>query len=229
MTSNLDKHLQAKQDKLTHLEETLKAIQLQLTNLNQELRVEQQLAKAQETIAKEFGAIKANLTKLVKDACSCYEPEALDDMLADISEIVEAVKAEYQDYQQSDRFLNQATSEIEDNEVSQVNPPGPGSTSLSDMPLLASPLPTKDDDKTILTSAHILTLVDEMFLGIDELQRMQNALGIAGRFKTIKTLAIALSQANLTAAKFHKLVELLGLGGSSLGGNNLSLNGIAGG
>jgi hypothetical protein len=217
MTSNLNKHLQAKQDRLSNLEQTLRDIQAQLTALNQELRVEQQLAKAQETIAKEFTGIKASLTKLVKDACSCYEPEALDDMLLDLSEIVESVKSEYASYQLSDRFLNQATSEIEDNEV---NPPESAGTSLNDIPMLASPLPPRDDTQTILTSTHILTLVNEMFLGIDEVQRIQSALGIPGRFRKLETLAIALAEANLTAAKFHSIVELLNLGGTSL-----SLNG----
>ena len=228
MSSNLDKHLNAKQDKLSSLEQAIKDIQLQLASINQELRVQQQLAKAQETIAKEFGMVKASLTKLVKDACSCYEPEALDDMLLDLSEIVETVKSEYSSYQQSDRFLNQATSEIEDNEVNQVTPPGPGGmggTSLSDIPLIASPLPDKSDDQTILTSAHILTLINEMFLGIDEVQRIQSALGIPGKFRKLDNLAIALSKANLTAAKFHSIIQLLGLGGTSLSGTSLSLNG----
>lgn len=226
--SNLNKHLEAKQDRLANLEETLKAIQLQLTALNQEWRVEQQLAKAQETIAKEFGTVKASLTKLLKDACSCYEPEALDDMLLDLGEIVESVKSEYQDYQLSDRFLNQATSEVEDNEVNEVNSPGPGGnggnggTSLTDMPLLASPLPARDDDQTILTPSHILTLVNSMGLDLSEVQRIQNALGIAGRFRKIENLAIALSQANLTSAKFHSIIQLLNLG---VGGTSLSLNG----
>ena len=52
--SNLDKHLSAKQDKLSSLDQAIKDIQLQLTAITQELRVEQQLAKAQESVAKEF-------------------------------------------------------------------------------------------------------------------------------------------------------------------------------
>ena len=225
MSSNLDKHLNAKQDKLSNLEQAIKDIQLQLASINQELRVQQQLAKAQESVAKEFTGIKASLTKLLKDSCSCYEPEALDDMLLDLSEIVETVKSEYSSYQQSDRFLNQATSEIEDNEVTPPGPGGMGGTSLSDIPLIASPLPDKDDDQTILTSAHILTLINEMFLGIDEVQRIQSALGIPGKFRKLDNLAIALSKANLTAAKFHSIIQLLGLGGTSLSGTSLSLNG----
>ena len=71
--SNLDRHIQAKQNKLDSLEQTLKDIQLQLANLSQELRVEQQLAKAQETIKKEFAGVKSQVAKLVKDACSCFD------------------------------------------------------------------------------------------------------------------------------------------------------------
>jgi hypothetical protein len=223
--SNLNKHLQAKQDRLNNLEETLKAIQLQLTNLNQELRVEQQLAKAQESIAKEFKTVKASLTKLLKDSCSCYEPEALDDMLLDISEIVESVKSEYQEYQLSDRFLNSETSDIEDTvETTDTETAG---TSLTNIPLLASPIPPRDDDKTILTTTHILSLIDFLFLGIDELQRIQSALGIPGKFRKIETLAMALSQASLTSAKFYSIVELMGIGNKtlSLNGNSNSNSG----
>ena len=137
-------------------------------------------------------------------------------MLLDLGEIVEQVKSEYGTYQQSDRFLNQATSEVEDAEDNSDS-----GQAANDIPLLSSPLPPRDDDKTILTSSHILSLIDTLFLGIDELQRMQSALGIPGRFRTIKTLAIALASSNITSAKFHSICDLLGLGGTSLGGTSL--------
>jgi hypothetical protein len=220
--SNLNKHLQAKQDNLTQLEQSIKDIQLQLATINQELRVQQQLAKAQESIAKEFKTVKASLTKLLKDSCSCYEPEALDDMLLDLSEIVESVKADYASYQVSDRFLNSETSYIEDTvETTDTETAG---TSLTDIPLLASPLPPRDDDKTILTNTHILSLIDFLFLGIDELQRVQSVLGIPGKFRKIETLAMALSQASLTSAKFYSIVELMGIGKNK----TLSINGSNG-
>jgi len=218
--SNLDRHLNAKQDKLSNLEQAIKDIQTQLTAINQELRIEQQLAKAQETIAKEFKTNKASLTKLFKDSCSCYQIDALDDMLADISEIVETVKSEYASYQQSDRFLNSETSLMEDMEDAET-----AGTSLSEIPLLASPVPPREDNETILSPSHILSIIDSMFLGINELQRIQGALGISGRYRKLETLAIALSQANLTSSKFYSIVDLLGLGKK----NSLSLNGNSGG
>ena len=218
--SNLDRHLNAKQDKLSNLEQAIKDIQTQLTAITQQLRIEQQLAKAQETIAKEFKTVKASLTKLLKDSCSCYEPDALDDMLADLTEIVETVKSEYESYQQSDRFLNSETSLMEDMEDTKT-----AGTSLSELPLLASPVPPREDNETILSPSHILSIIDSMFLGINELQRIQGALGISGRYRKLETLAIALSQANLTSSKFYSIVDLLGLGKK----NSLSLNGNSGG
>lgn len=219
--SNIDRHLNAKQDKLASLDQAIKDIQLQLTAINQQLRVEQQLAKAQESVAKEFKTIKGSLGKLLKDSCSCYDIDALDDFLLDLTEIVETVKSEYESYQQSDRFLNSETSYIEDAETADET----AGTSLSEIPLLASPVPPRDDNETILTSSHILILVNEMFLGIDDCQRIQGALGISGRYRKLETLAIALSQANLTSTKFHSIIDLLGIGKK----NSLSLNGNSGG
>jgi hypothetical protein len=219
--SNLDKHLTAKQAKLASLDQAIKDIQLQLTAINQQLRVEQQLAKAQETIAKEFKTVKASLTKLLRDSCSCYDIDALDDFLLDLTEVVETVKSEYTSYQVSDRFLNAETSLMEDAETADET----AGTSLSEIPLLASPVPPREDNETILSPSHILSIIDSMFLGINELQRIQGALGISGRYRKLETLAIALSQANLTAAKFYSIVDLLGLGNK----NSLSLNGNSGG
>ena len=205
--SNLNRHIQAKQDKLNQLESTLQTIQAQLAALAQELRVEQQLAKAQESIAKEFFAVKGQVAKIVKDACSCYEPEALDDMLLDITEVIQAVKDEYESYSQSDRFLDAEVATIEDSEISDT---AEVTTHPSDeMPLLAMPTPDKDNNTEIISGANILVYSRELGLDLEALQRIQASLGIPGKYRKIENISTAISKASLTAVRFHSIAELI--------------------
>ena len=114
--SNLDKHLVNKEQELSTLELSIRQLQEQLNQINQEIRVEKQLAQAQKSIEKEFNGVKEKLFKLFKDACECFSVDALDDMGNDLLEIVEQVKSEYESYAVSDRFLNAETAAIEDEE-----------------------------------------------------------------------------------------------------------------
>lgn len=205
--SNLNRHIQAKQDKLTQLESTLQAIQAQLAALSQELRVEQQLSKAQESLAKEFNTVKGQVAKIVKDACSCYEPEALDDMLLDITEIIQTVKDEYESYSQSDRFLDAEVATIEDSEISDTEVTS--HPSANEMPLLAMATPDRNNDTDIITGANILLYSRELGLDFDDLQRIQMSLGIPGKFRKIDNIAVAIAKANLTATRFYSIAELI--------------------
>jgi hypothetical protein len=198
--SNINKHIQQKEEKLSNLEATLKQIQEQLNSINQELRVESQLAKAQQQISSEWNTEKGKVKKLLKDACSCFEVTALDDFAQDVLEIVMEVKGDYQDYSQSDRFLNSETSAIEDEEVDVIP---------SNQPLIVGALPQDDDDQNQLSSYQVLQYLNKDELDADDLAKLQAILNIPGRIKKPENVAAAISKTLITRAKLFGIVQLI--------------------
>ncbi|WP_013324646.1 hypothetical protein [Gloeothece verrucosa] len=74
----------------TQIEQNLAAIadlQQQLNELNQQVRVQQQVNQAQKTSQVEVSKALKSLEKLFKDICGIYPPEAIDDLVADIKKI----------------------------------------------------------------------------------------------------------------------------------------------
>lgn len=198
--SNIEKHLQQKADKLTSLETAIAQIQEQLNSITQELRVESQLAKAQQQISSEWSTEKNRVKKLLKDSCSCFDITALDDFAQDVLEIVEEVKADYQNYAQSDRFLNAETSALEDDEPD-VQP--------SNQPLIMGALPQNNDDQIELSSYQILQYFNRDELDADDLAKLQAILNIQGRIKKPENIAAAISKTLITRAKLYGIVQLI--------------------
>jgi hypothetical protein len=199
--SNINKHLQQKAEKLSSLEIAIKQIQEQLNSITQELRVESQLAKAQQQISSEWNTEKNKVKKLLKDSCSCFDVTALDDFAQDILEVVEEVKANYDDYQMSDRFLNADTSAIEDEEME---------TTPTTQPLvMAGSLPQDNDDQTQLSSYQVLQYINRDELDADDLAKLQAILNIPGRIKKPENVAAAISKTLITRAKLFGIVQLI--------------------
>jgi len=198
--SNINKHLQQKEEKLSNLETAIKQIQEQLNSITQELRVESQLAKAQQQISSEWSSEKGKVKKLLKDACSCFEITSLDDFAQDVLEIVEEIKGDYHDYAQSDRFLNSETSAIEDEEI-EVIP--------NNQPLIVGALPQDNDDQTELSSYQILQYFNRDELDVDDLTKLQTILDIPGRIKKPENIATAISKTLITRAKLFGIVQLI--------------------
>jgi len=181
MNSNIQKHLDQKQNQLTQLEETLKNIQEQLNLVQQQIRVESQIQKAQTTIFNEFKAHKQAIGKLLKDACSCFDVEAIDDFVEDIKQIAEDVKEEYDKHAQSDRFLA-------------------GSDDLEpdlDIPTLPEILAPTDEITTYLES------VPEASLEV--LKQMFKLT----RIKTLSRIVLALKQKGLTVDNLRAIIDNL--------------------
>jgi hypothetical protein len=195
--SNIDKHIQNKEDKLDALQSSLQQIQEQLLLLQQELRVEKQLAEAQKTIAGELTSKKAGIKKLMKDMCSCYPVEALDDVLQDLQEIKEEVAAEYEAHSVSDRFLNLDSATEEDAQQED----------LSSYTLLPQALPDVTDDNTLLTPENLKQILEEVSDEI--LSKVQSMYGVSSRMKIRSNIYVALSKAGVTRAKLDSLLQLL--------------------
>lgn len=210
--SNLTKHLDAKQSKLTQLEQGLSQLQQQLNELQQQLRVENQLQKAQQSIANEFENQKKAFRKLLKDSCSCFEIEALKDFVEDLKSIQEEVESNYEELQFSDRFLNSEQAEVEDLEEEKID------TNIDSL-ILSFSVPNENDDVTILDVNHLSYLLSE--LDSEQLARIQGLLGLSTRIKLKTKIYQQISELNLTRVKLNAIVELV----SSFPSNGLALIG----
>jgi FtsZ-binding cell division protein ZapB len=99
-------------EKLNDTLATIESIQLQLNELKQSLRVDQQLAQAQKTAENEVNKWLKDGVKLFKDCASVFPIEFLDGIEEKIQDLTAEVKDNYNELSQSDRFLN---ADIEDN------------------------------------------------------------------------------------------------------------------
>lgn len=114
MTSLINRN-QNTTTQIDSINNAISQLQEQLKTLTGEVRVLNQQHKAQENLTKEWKKTCNQVKALFKDACSVYgDPDALDDMIEDLQDSVNDIKANFDDYQNSDRYLNQDTAEIED-------------------------------------------------------------------------------------------------------------------
>lgn len=104
--TRLNQYSQAMSETLTRQEQALLDIQEQLNQLTQEIRVNQQVHKGQQTFEKELTGWLKQGEKLMKDSASLYPAEALQDLVADVAEMAEKVANNYEDLAQSSRFLS---------------------------------------------------------------------------------------------------------------------------
>jgi hypothetical protein len=93
---------------------TIDSIQLQLNELKQSLRVEQQLAQAQKTAENEVNKWLKEGEKLLKDCTGVFPIDFLDGIKDKIENLTENVKDNYVELSQSDRFLHAEIEEKND-------------------------------------------------------------------------------------------------------------------
>lgn len=92
-------------------EQMLLDIQEQLNSLSQEIRVNQQLHKGQQTFEKEIISWLKQGEKLMKDSASLYPKEALENIVSDVKEVAAKVAEDYENLASSSRFLTGVTEE----------------------------------------------------------------------------------------------------------------------
>lgn len=201
----LEKHQRAKQQNLDSLNTALTQIQQQLLDLQQEIRIQGQLAKAQESLAKEFDKAKEGFKRLLRDSCACFDKSALDDMLEDLTTIVEETKADYDRFSESDRFVNMDTANEQD-ETPQLQ--SAGFHILADAsPSISKDIPSEDDDTIPLSEKNIETV---LIVQPDEvLTKLKPIFGIDGRTKSIDKIASAIAIQKITHYRLRELISLL--------------------
>lgn len=177
------------------ISEQLAQMQQMIAQMQSEMRVLNQQHKAQETLSKEWNNTQKLVTKQFKDACSVYgTPEAIDDMIADLQAVAEEVKSNFDEFAQSDRFLNQETAQEED-AVEEVI------TTIA----LPSALPSKDDDITILTADNITTILTP--LSDETLRQLKTMFNVSLKLQKASSIAPHIAKANVTHSKLSRLIK----------------------
>ncbi len=181
-----------------------------MNDLQQKLRIHQQVHQAQKTAEAEVSKSLNHLKKLFKDLCGIYPSEVLDDLADEIADMAEEVKENYDEYANSGRFLNGAEDEdFEDNQ---------NLTSADNYTLIAEALPPENDDETILTQSQVETIIRNQ--DDNTLTFLKQQLGISGRVKQLCTLSRKMAEQLLTRKRIEDIIRA-----SELLNKPLSLNG----
>jgi ABC-type transporter Mla subunit MlaD len=177
------------------ISEQLASMQQMIAQMQSEMRVLNQQHKAQETLSKEWNNTQKLVTKQFKDACSVYgTPEAIDDMIADLQSVAEEVKENFEEFVESDRFLNQETAEVED-AVEEV----------SNVIALPSATPSKDDDTTILSTEHITNIISP--LSEETLKQLKTMFNVSLKIQKPSSIAPHIQKHNVTHSKLSRLIQ----------------------
>lgn len=189
--NNTDDQIKALNEQFTQMQQALADMQTQMRLLNQQ-------HKAQETFTKEWeNSVKKSLIKALKDSCSVYgTPDVIDELLEELKQEGEEIKKDFETYAESDRYLNQVTAEIEDEEEPEVIEP---------LASLESSMPDEDDNVTILSSYQVERIIEP--LESDILNQVKSLFEISGRITKTSTVASALAKRNVTYYQLNKIIE----------------------
>ena len=178
----------------------IQGIQEQLNLLNQQVRVQSQQHEAQQTLAKEWQKQLQAMTKLFKDSCSVYgDAQAMQDMVDDVKGLVNNVTDNFDDYAQSDRFLNSETAEIEDDHDDEL----PAQTEQLTL-VGADEMPEPDDNTTPLTRKNAEVLIS----GLTKQQLRTMAVSNEwGNLSAHSSVAKAIEKAKITRYQLENYIN----------------------
>lgn len=201
--NNTDDQIKALNEQFLQLQQTLADMQTQMRLLNQQ-------HKAQETFTKEWvNTIKKSVIKAFKDSCSVYgTPEVIDDLVQELTQEAELVKQDFESYAESDRYLNQVTAEIEDEQEPEVIEP---------IAVLTATMPDEEDSETILVSEQIERIIEP--LDDEILNQLKKTFDLSAKISKLSTIANALSKKSLTHYRLKKIID-------NLKGQQLLLTGL---
>lgn len=170
-------------------------LQRQLGELQQQVRVQQQVNQAQQTAEKEVKDWINHGKKLFKDLCGVFPKEALQDLVNEIDVLATEVSQSYEEYATSERFLQGAEDEKE----------AKTSVDLKELPLIVEPLPVEDDNQTILSAAQIEQIIAENDEAV--LEELKQRFNIQ-RVRTVQGLAKKLEELKITRRKLQDCLTL---------------------
>jgi predicted nucleic acid-binding Zn-ribbon protein len=135
--SRLQPYINQQQQQIENAVSAISDLQKQLNELQQQVRVQQQVNQAQQTAEKEVKDWLNQGKKLFKDLCGVFPKEALQDLVSEIDTIVTEVSQSYEQYATSERFL-QGSQEEEETETP---------VEIKEFSLIVEALPAEDEGK----------------------------------------------------------------------------------
>jgi uncharacterized phage infection (PIP) family protein YhgE len=193
--TRLQSYINQEQQQIENALGAIADLQRQLNELQQQVRVQQQVNQAQQTAEKEVKDWLNQGKKLFKDLCGVFPKEALQDLVSEIDALATEVSQSYEQYATSERFLQGA----EDEEETETP------TKVTELPLIVEALPAEEDNQTILTAEQIERIIsgnDDTVL--DELKQRFNIQ----RVRTVQGLAKKLEELNITRKKLQDCLIL---------------------
>ncbi len=194
--SSLNQFIQEQEQNVNQLNQTLLNLQQQLNDLQTQIRVQEQVHQAQKTANKEVEDWLKQGKKLMRDLCSVFPTEALEDLAQEVVEMSQEVQDNYTEYQQSGRFLN---GEEEEDEVTETD-----GKDMKDIPMLVENLPDVDDDEQVLFDSQIEAIISNKPTEIIEFIRQQ--FNVSGRIKRMSALTRKLAESKLTRKRLEQIL-----------------------
>ena len=207
MTS-LQQTIDRSNSQIQELANQAKLIEQQLRDLQHQIKIMGVKTELQTNTQNQFKDILSSFRTLARNACSCLEKKDLDLFLIDLTQIVEEAKANYDEYHQSDRILNQQTQEIEDEEVSESTAlPQPDASHYTVLVEASTDLPEPDNDTYLLSSDQVEQVIKDC--PETTLNRLKGLLNLNSRLRNLTSIAKAISQKQITHQKLLDLIELI--------------------
>lgn len=207
MTS-LQKTIDNSNSQIQDLANQAQLLEQQLKDLQHQIKLLGVKTELQTNTQNQFKDILSSFKTLARNACSCFNPEDLDLFLDDLAEIVENTKANYEEYSQSDRILNQETQLIEDEEVTENKGLSPQDASQFTFLVKANPedLPEPENDTDLLNSNQVELVIKTC--NSTTVNQLKQLLNLNSRLRNLKSLSQAIADKKIT---HHKLLELIQL------------------
>ncbi|MGB5769616.1 MAG: hypothetical protein WBM32_07065 [Crocosphaera sp.] len=193
--SSLQKFIDNQTQAVEQSLEMIADLQQQLNELTTQLRVQQQIGQAQKSANFEVEDWLKQGKKLMKDLCSIFPAEALEDLAQEVVEMSKEVQDNYSEYQQSARFLTGA--EEEEEEVTD--------TDAKELTILVENLPDIDDDEQVLFASQIEQIIQGKPPEIVEFIRQQ--FNVSGRIKKMSALTRKLAENRLTRKRLEQIIQ----------------------
>ena len=191
---------QQQQEANLALGQQIEALAQQLKDLQQMFRVQENLAKSQQTFNHQFEKQIKGLISLLKDACSLYPVEALDNLKSELNEIFDEVKEDYENLSKSDRFLNATDDEIEDN-IIQLKADAPELLAIEEN----KELPPEDDDRQLLTPEQVEKVIEALPSKV--INQIKSTLNIHGKIKDLGKISEQIAKIPVTHKKLLSFIK----------------------
>ena len=204
MTS-LQKTIDNSNSQIQDLANQAQLLEQQLKDLQHQIKLLGVKTELQTNTQNQFKDILSSFQTLARNACSCFNPFDLDLFLDDLAEIVENTKANYDQYSQSDRILNQETQSIEDEENQELSPQDASQFTFL---VKANPedLPEPENDTDLLNSDQVELVIKNC--NSTTVNQLKQLLNLNSRLRNLKSLSQAIADKKIT---HHKLLELIQL------------------